>query len=178
MNLQSNTDRYGSASIWLHWFMLLLIGAVYACIELREQFPKGSEIREALKMWHYMLGLSVFVLTWVRLLFRKTGPTPHIHSQSRMQEALAKLVHVSLYVLMIVMPLLGWLSLSADGKAVPFFGLQLPPLLSANKDLVETFEETHEVIGTIGYVLIGVHAVAALYHHYVKHDDTLKRMLP
>lgn len=178
MNVRITTERYSSVSIGLHWFMLLLIAAVYTCMELREQYPKGSDIREALKSWHYMLGLSVFVLAWVRLVFRKIGPTPAIHSQSSLQTMLAKLVHLSLYVLMIVMPILGWLTLSADGKAIPFFGLELPPLVSPSKDLLEVFEETHELIGTIGYFLIGAHALAALYHHFVKHDDTFKKMLP
>ena len=178
MNARSTTERYSSVSIGLHWFTLILLAAVYACMELREQYPKGSDIREALKSWHYMLGLSVFVLACVRLVFRKIGPAPRIHSLSPLQTALAKTVHLSLYVLMIAMPLLGWLALSADGKVIPFFGLELPPLVSPSKDLLEVFEDTHELIGTIGYFLIGAHALAALYHHYVKRDDTLRKMLP
>ena len=60
--VHKTTDRYRSLSIGLHWIMLLLLIAVYACIELRVFFPKGSDLRTALKTWHFMLGLSVFVL--------------------------------------------------------------------------------------------------------------------
>jgi cytochrome b561 len=67
MNWRNNTDRYGSLAIGLHWLMLLLLVAVYVCIELRGYFPKGSDPREALKTWHLMLGLSVFVLAAVRM---------------------------------------------------------------------------------------------------------------
>lgn len=175
-----NTDRrYGSLSIGLHWVMLLLLAAVYGCIELREFFPKGSAPREALKTWHFMLGLSVFALVWLRLAVRLTGPTPRIEpTPSPLQSILAKIIHLALYALMIGMPLAGWLILSAAGKPIPFFGLHLPALIGENKELAKTIAEIHETVGAAGYYLIGLHAVAALFHHYIVRDNTLARMLP
>jgi cytochrome b561 len=79
---------------------------------------------------------------------------------------------------MIAMPLLGWLALSAAGKPIPFFGLDLPALTGPDKDFAHSVEEIHETIGTIGYYLIGLHAAAALFHHYFLRDDTMLRMLP
>jgi cytochrome b561 len=76
------------------------------------------------------------------------------------------------------MPVLGWLVLSASGKPIPFFGVELPALLAQNKDLASQLKEVHETMGTIGYFLIGLHAVAALFHHYIVRDNTLVRMLP
>src|SRR3954452_14487658 len=176
---KNTTDRYGAISIAMHWLMLLLLIAVYACIELRELYPKGSDIREALKVWHYMLGLSVFVLVWLRLAVHLFGTTPRIvPDQGHLQALSARLMHIALYVLMIAMPLAGWLMLSAAGKPIPFFGLQLPALIGENKALAEVIKEVHELGGTIGYWLIGLHAVAALFHHYIKRDNTLTRMLP
>jgi len=171
--------RYGSLSIGLHWLMLVLLAAVYASIELRELFPKGSDPREALKHWHYMLGLSVLVLVWLRLAVHMIGPVPRIEPEpASWQKLLAKLMHVALYVLMIGMPLAGWLILSAEGKPVPFFGLELPALVGENKDLAKIADEIHETAGVVGYWLIGLHTAAALFHHYVVRDDTLRRMLP
>jgi cytochrome b561 len=173
------TDRYGSPSIALHWWMLLRIAAVYASIELRELFPKGSDPREALKAWHSMLGLCVFVLAWLRLAVHLSGPVPGIAPEpSRGVKLSAKLMHVALYVLMICLPLGGGVILSASGKPIPFFGLQLPALVGENKDLAELFKEIHETGGTAGYFLIGLHAEAALYHHYFVRDNTLRRMVP
>jgi cytochrome b561 len=83
-----------------------------------------------------------------------------------------------LYAFLILMPLLGWLTLSAAGKAIPFFGLELPALIGPDKALAESIEDLHGTIGTLGYYLIGLHAAAALYHHYFVQDDTLRRMLP
>jgi len=179
MNLKNTTSRFGTLSIGLHWLMLLLLFGVYACIELREFFPRGSDLREGLKTWHFMLGLSVFALVFVRLVIRFAAPTPCIQPEMRAwQLQFAQLTHALLYVFMIVMPLLGWLTLSAEGKPIPFFGLQLPVLIAADKAFADSVNEIHETIGTIGYYLIGLHAAAALFHHYVMHDNTLLRMLP
>lgn len=178
--IQNKTNnRYGSLTIALHWLMLLLLIAVYACIELREIFPKGSDPREALKTWHFMLGLSVFALIWVRLAARLFGPTPGIEPQPPAWQTLsAKIMHLALYLLMIGLPLSGWLMLSAAGKPIPFFGLQLPALIGENEQLAKQIEEIHETVGELGYYLIGLHAAAALFHHYIRRDNTLIRMLP
>ncbi len=179
MSLKNSTDRYGSLSIGMHWLMVLLIVAVYACIELREFFPKDSDPRNALKMWHFMLGLSVFALVWIRLLMRVMQITPSIEPEpGAKQELAAKLIHLALYLLMIGMPLSGWIMLSAAGKPIPFFGLSLPPLIAENRDLAKSIKEVHEAIGSTGYFLIGVHAAASLFHHYILRDNTLTRMLP
>jgi cytochrome b561 len=179
-NLRNGADRYASALVALHWLMLLVIVAVYACIELRALFPKGSDPREALKMWHFMLGLLVLILVSLRLVVRITaGPVPRIVPPPKSwQQILAKVVHFALYALMLGMPLAGWLILSAGGKPIPFFGLELPPLVGENKALSGQVKEIHETAGTVGYFLIGLHAVAALFHHYIVRDNTLLRMLP
>ena len=126
-----------------------------------------------------MLGLSVFVLVWVRLAVRLRGSTPPISpAPPGWQMLVAHLSELAIYLFMIAMPLLGWLILSAENKAVPFFGLQLPALIGENKDLAKQLEEVHELIGNVGYFLIGIHAAAALVHHYVQRDNALARMLP
>lgn len=171
------SDRYGRLSIVIHWVTLALLVAVYACIELREMYPRGSEIREALKTWHYMFGLTVFLLVWVRITARLIGKTPPIvPAAPKWQRIVADAVEFALYALMIVVPLLGWVMLSAEGKAIPFFGLQLPALVGTNEALAERTKEVHETLATIGYFLIGLHGLAALFHHYVRRDNTLRRM--
>lgn len=177
--LRSDTTRYGSFSIALHWLMLLLIAVVYACMELKGIFPKGSDYRELMKTWHFMLGLSVLVLAALRLLLNLTAPVPDIKPDPpSWQKLMARLMHLALYALMVGLPLAGWLLLSAAGKPIPFFGLQLPALIGESKTLAKLIKEVHEIGATVGYFLIGFHAAAALYHHYVVRDDTLLRMIP
>jgi cytochrome b561 len=179
MICNNTAKRYSALSIGLHWLMLLLFIAVYATINLRELYPKGSDPCDALKVWHFMLGLSVFALLSLRLYARLSAPAPQITPQLvAWQLMVAKAMHIALYALMLVMPVLGWLVLSAAGKPIPFFGLELPALLAKNKAFASTLKEIHVFIGTTGYYLIALHALAALYHHYIKRDNTLKRMLP
>ncbi len=179
MQWRNSTDRYGLLSIGLHWFMLFLLVAVYACIDLRELFPKGSDLREGLKTWHFMLGLSVLILASLRVVVHLTSTLPRVEPDPPgWQKLLAKLMQYALYGFMIAMPLAGWLMLSAAGKTIPFFGLQWTALIGESKNVAEFIKEIHETGGTVGYFLIGFHAAAALFHHYVLHDGTLRRMLP
>jgi cytochrome b561 len=170
--------RYNFCSIGLHWVMLVLLVAVYLCIELSEGFPKGSEMRSGMKTWHYMLGLSVFVLVWLRLAVNFFIHAPAINPPPPVwQTQLAWLVQAGLYALMMSMPLAGWLILSARGQPIPFFGLQLPALIAVSRDSADWIKDLHEAGATLGYFLVGLHACAALYHHYVVRDNTLTRML-
>ena len=155
MNAATVRSRYSSLSISLHWVMLILLVAVYACMELRSYYPKGSDFREGLKMWHFMLGLSVLLLVVIRIIARLTATCPPIVPEPP-----------------------AWIILSASGKAIPFFGMDLPALVGPDKALANQVKEVHEAVATIGYFLVGLHAVAALYHHYVVKDDTLRRMMP
>ncbi|GMU44284.1 MAG: cytochrome b [Xanthomonadales bacterium] len=177
--MRSDPSRYSRLSIHLHWLMLLLIAATYACIELREFYPRGSDPREALKTWHFMLGLSVLLLVLVRIGARLISSVPPITpAPAAWQSWMAKVMHLALYALMIGLPIMGWLILGAEGKPVPFFGLELPALIGPDKGFAKSLEDIHEIVGQIGYFLIGAHALAALVHHYLVRDDTLTRMLP
>jgi cytochrome b561 len=77
---------------------------------------------------------------------------------------------------MLLMPLAGWLALSAAGKPIPFFGLELPALMAPNKTFAHDIKELHEAVGAAGYWLIGIHVAAALGHHYVLKDGLMSRM--
>jgi cytochrome b561 len=167
--------RYSALSIGVHWLMVLLFIGVYATIELREFYPKGIGLRASLKEWHYALGLSIFVLAWIRIAARTLSSPPADEGSGH---KLAMVVHLALYGLMIGMPLAGWLILSGEGKPIPFFGLELPPLIGPNEPLADQAEAIHELVGTIGYYLIALHTAAALAHHYILRDGVLARMMP
>lgn len=173
-----NTEaRYSTLTIVLHWLTLVLLVVVYACIEFRGIFPKGSGGRTLITEAHFMLGLTVFVLVWLRLFARAQGVAPRIEpAPPQWQRLLATLMHWALYLFMIAMPLLGWFTTSAKGHQVMFYGLDLPLLVGEDKALAKQLQNWHELLGSLGYWLIGLHALAGLYHHYVMHDNTLQRM--
>ena len=171
--------RYSTASLILHWLMLILLVAVYAAIEFREFFPKGSGLREAFKTWHFTLGLSVLGLVWLRIAARLIWRTPATPlEEPAWRRAMATAIHLALYMFMIGMPIAGWLILSAEGETIPFFGFELPALTGSNEPFADQIEEVHELGGTIGYWIIGIHAAASLFHHYILRDQVLTRMMP
>ncbi|TXS95402.1 cytochrome b [Parahaliea maris] len=171
--------RYSPSLVALHWLTLLLIIGAYASIELRELFERGTPERDFMKWLHFNLGLTVFAVTGARLVARWFTPLPAALAGTPGWQVLsARLLHLGLYLLLLAIPLLGWAIRSAEGHEVSLWGLGIPALLPANEERAELLEEVHEVLGTVGYFLIGLHALAALVHHYVQSDDTLRRMLP
>ena len=173
-------QRYAGTLVGLHWLTLALLIAVYALIELNGLAPKGSALRDGMKAWHFTLGLTVLWLTVLRVALRlQAGPAPHTQPAiPGWQTRLARLVQAALYIFLLVMPVLGWLHLSAGGKVIPFYGWEMPALLAKDVPLSKQIKEIHEVLGNIGYALIGLHAAAALWHHYFRRDSTLRLMLP
>lgn len=174
------TFRYGTALVAVHWLMALLMVAVFASIELRVLYAKGTEMRDFMKALHFMLGLSVLLMVALRLAARWASPKPlEATAANAMQtwaHRLAAAGHLALYGFMLLMPLAGWLALSAAGKPIPFFGLELPALMGPDKTFAHDIKELHEAVGELGYWLIGVHVAAALGHHYVLKDGLMSRM--
>jgi cytochrome b561 len=173
-------ERYQPPVIVMHWLTLALLVAVYTLIELKGFLPKHSDARAAAQSWHQLCGVGVFVVVWLRLavrrLYRQTPPI--VPQPPRWQMEFAHAMHWVLYAFLIVMPLLGWSVLSAKGHLDLPLGLHLPPLMSPDKLLARTLQGVHETLGNVGYYLIGLHAAAALFHHYGMRDSTLRRMLP
>ncbi|MDR0780767.1 MAG: cytochrome b [Pseudomonadales bacterium] len=178
MAWRNSNERYGTLSISLHWLTALLLVAVYALIELHDALGRTPGARAA-EHWHSMLGLLVWFLTLIRLPLRLLQPVPAIQPPLVFwQRRLALATHAALYILLLFMPVLGWLILSAEGGEITFFGLHVPPIHARDRDYAATVAEVHGTIGNIGYALIALHTAAGLFHHYVQRDNTLSRMLP
>ena len=176
LNLRPQSS-YSKLTVTIHWLTVLLFLSVYVSMEFRDIFERGTAGRDLMKTSHYWFGIAIFLLLVVRLYARFSQPTPPIQPpQPVWQHQLAKVVHLAIYALMLIMPVLGLLLLSADAVPLRFFGYELPALIAANAATANWLEELHEIGATAGYYLIGLHALAALFHHYVSKDNTLRRM--
>lgn len=172
------TARYSKISITLHWLMFLVIVGVFAAMELREYYPRGSDTRNWLKTMHFTLGLTVFALVWIRIAARVLTLSPAPMPGPAWRTVPAKAAHLALYGFMIAMPLAGWALLSAEGDAIPFYGISLPALISKNPALAEQIEWAHVLGGDIVFWVILAHAAAAIFHQFWLKDHLLSRMLP
>ncbi len=172
-------DRFSTPMIALHWLIFVLMAAAYATMELRGLVPREGSGRFVMRAVHYSAGLAVIALVLVRIVLRRARAAPPIDPPlSTLNAAAATLGHLALYALMIVLPLLGWLAYSAEGRVMAPLGVPLPMLMAPNHDWVKPLEGAHEFAGKIGYLLIGLHAAAALWHHYVVRDNALGLMWP
>lgn len=172
--------RYPAGLRHLHWLVALLVLAAYVFIEQRGIFARGTPERAAMMQAHFWTGLAILALALWRVALRLRSTVPPITPALPAWQALpAKLLHLALYAFIVGMPLLGLATAWTDGKAlyVPFTQIAIPALLGPDKDLAHQLEELHGEIGEIFYWVIGLHALAALYHHVVRRDDTLRRML-
>lgn len=174
----SGQGHYCGGIIALHWLMLLLFIGVYATVELHEVY-EHSRTGDLLMFWHFQLGYAIFVLVWIRLIFRLASRVPPADPDlPALMHQMARGMHILLYLLMILMPVTGWLTLGAEGHESTFLGLNIPIISGLGHSFGEIVEEVHEIVGIAGYFLIGLHTLAALFHHYVLRDNTMKRILP
>lgn len=161
----------------LHWLTVLFLVMAVTLVLLREVVD-GRALKQWLLEGHRHFGLLVLILFGVRVILRfRLGRLPE-GDTSRIIRIAAGLTHIALYALLLILPLLGWAYSNSMAKPVHFFGATLPPLVSPDPDLADTLGAWH--VG-VAWVLLGLtllHIAAALWHHFVRHDDVLRRMLP
>ena len=171
--------RYTNTAVALHWVIVLAIVAA-ASLGLYMAGLTFSPQKLKLYSWHKWIGVSIFLLAVARLLWRVTHPAPPLPpAMPRWQRTGALVTHVLLYVLVLVIPVSGWLMSSALGVKTVYLGLiPLPDLLAKDKALGEVLKLVHAALNSTLAVIVLVHAAAALKHHFVERDDVLHRMLP
>jgi|KBSSwiStaDraftv2_1062776.scaffolds.fasta_scaffold00845_27 cytochrome b561 len=197
MHLANSSSRYGSVSQFLHWLTVALVIVLLVSgkvTDIEAEHPGNVAF-----LWHGSLGVLVLLLVIARIVWAFASPAPSLPStMTRAARLSARTMHGFLYVLLVALPLSGWLAASYEGASVNFFGVaSIPhwnlgssssPVASAQNEEVrakangkegeEFFEEIHEVLGNALLILASLHALVALKHHFLDRDDVLKRMLP
>ena len=181
--------RYDSVAMTLHW---LIAAAVLTNIALglyMGDLPRSDPMKFAIIQLHKSIGLTVLVLTLMRIAWRLMHPfLPLPEDMPRALKFLARTTHILLYTLLLALPLTGWMIVSSSPLGLPtsYFGLFDWPHLwfladmtrESKKIMVETFEDTHVFLAWIMICLVPLHIAGALYHQFVRRDSVLKRMLP
>lgn len=172
-----NAPTYTPVAKGLHWLMAALILGLAALGIVMHEMPL-SPLKLELYAWHKWFGVTVFLLVWLRLAWRLTHRPPALPATlSAPLQRLAHAGHALLYVLMIVIPLSGWLMSSAKGVQTVWFGLvPLPDLLGRDRELGDLLQQAHKLLNLLLLLTLAGHVLAALWHHFVLKDDTLRRM--
>ncbi|MFC5299944.1 cytochrome b [Azospira restricta] len=171
--------RYTRTAIVLHWLMAVLLLGLFA-VGLYMTGLKLSPQKLQIYSWHKWAGVTAFVLAAARIAWRiGHRPPPAPMATPRWQQVAAEGAHHLLYLLMLAIPLTGWLMSSAKGFQTVVFGvLPLPDLLAKDKELGDLLAMVHAQLNYALAAVVLVHAGAALKHHLVDRDDVLTRMLP
>ena len=171
------STTYTPVAKGLHWLMAVMIIGLFVLGVYMHELPLSPQKLE-LYSWHKWAGVTVFLLVWLRLAWRVTHPAPALPpSMSSLMQLAAHAGHMALYGLMIVIPLSGWLMSSAKGVQTVWFGvLPIPDLLGRDKELGNLLKEVHEALNWLLMLTRAGHVGAALWHHFVLKDDTLRRM--
>ncbi|CAK0747065.1 superoxide oxidase [Gammaproteobacteria bacterium] len=170
---------YTSTAKALHWLMAALLFGLLALGFYMHDLPLSPD-KLKLYSWHKWAGVTAFLLVLFRLSWRMTHRPPTLPAaMPRLMQFVAHAGHLLLYVLMIAIPLSGWLMSSAKGFQTVYFGiLPIPDLLGKDKELGELLTLVHKTLNLAFVVVIAGHIGAALKHHFIDKDDILTRMLP
>ncbi len=191
MALKNTSKSYGSIAKWFHWGTAVLFLASYIAVYYRHWFTeeKTPENWTALQL-HLSIGLTIAIIVALRLIWKITNQSPALEPGTRLEHLAAKLGHYALYVVMIVMPLTGYLGTGVNTEY--FFIFDIPKFESTHlfnvivteglgitfKELEKPLDFVHKNIGGawLVWLLILGHVTAALYHHFVKQDQTLRKI--
>lgn len=179
--LRNTTTQWGWGAKLFHWTIAVLIVATSIFVlHVNDSMPwfKSTPIYFITYIhWHKAIGLLVLTLVIGRLLWRWKGPVPVTAPLTQFEEKASHRTHVSLYILMFVVPISGWIASSAFGSVTKVFGLfTIPGIIPKTKALVGPFYWIHFGMAWLLLALVSFHIIAAFYHHHRRKDAVLTAM--
>jgi cytochrome b561 len=181
ISFANTVRRYGAVAMGLHWLMAVLLTILIMLGLYMVSLPDAGFDKKkiTLILFHKEYGILALALVAVRLAWRVGNVLPALVEHiPDWQKVIARFVHLCFYGLMFALPITGWLMSSAAAIPVYFFGWSLPDYIAQNDHLFHTLIGIHKWLSYALIACILVHAGAALRHHFMLKDDTLKKMLP
>lgn len=184
LRLRAKSDEYGPVPKFLHWVTVALVTVAWALGTFGDELSKGA-VRDAGLLAHISIGLAILVIAAIRIPLRIANPPPRAASTEfgrwliEWTDPAARIMHYVLYALLLAIPIVGIALQFAQGHPLPLFGLgAIPSPWAADKAFAHSVKEVHEVLANLLVILAVFHMTAALVHHVVFGDNTLRRMLP
>lgn len=183
MNTVSAPRRYHGFAIALHWLLAIALVGIFSVGLYMADLPFSPQ-RLKLYNWHKWAGITILLLSVLRLVWRLTHTPPAlpptvVQAMPGWQMRAYHATHVAMYALFFIVPLVGWAYSSAAGFPIVLFGvLPLPDFVPASKPLSELIKPWHEISAFALAGLVLLHVAAALKHHFIDKDGLLQRMLP
>jgi len=177
MQLRNTVESYGWVSIAIHWLMALVIIAMFALGVYMVELTYVDVWYKAAPHWHQSVGMLLLLLLIFRLVWRMTNPLPKLLGQP-FEQMIALFVHRMHYVFMFSLMVSGYVMATADGRGIEVFNwFEVQAIFPTGKGREEVFGFVHMILAWAFMAFVGLHASAALKHHFVDKDVTLLRML-
>jgi cytochrome b561 len=168
---------YTRTAVSLHWLIAGLIISAFALGWVMTDLAI-TPLKVRMFNWHKWVGMTILGLAALRALWRLTHPAPPLLPMPAWQRISAHALHGLLYAMMFALPLSGWAYSNATGYPIVYLGLwRLPDLVMKDKALAAQLVQVHHTLGWVLLATVVIHVAAALKHHFVDRDETLKRML-
>jgi cytochrome b561 len=175
--MKNSKDHYGSVARWLHWGMAILFVMMFGVAYIMINIPK-SDFRLSLYNLHKATGLLLFDLFMIRIVWRFLNIQPEEPQGLPLWQRLSAKSNVwLLYLLMIVMPVSGFLTSTLGGHDVMFYGIFTIPPFGHDPGLSAFYASAHEILSYVLIAVFALHVLGAGYHHFRLKDDVLVRML-
>lgn len=177
MNSRKPPARYTRTAVGLHW---LIAGLIFAALFMGWTMTAMELSPGKLQLFNYhkWVGVTVLALALLRIGWRFGHRPPPLEPVPAWQRLAAHASHVLLYVLMLALPLSGWAYSNATGYPIVYLGkIPLPDLVGRDKVLAEQLVRVHGTLAVLLAVIVSLHVLAALEHHFIRRDSTLRRML-
>jgi len=178
MSLKNTNESYGKLTVILHWLMAAMIIGLVAAGFLMDMMEKG-DLRSFVVTSHKATGFVVIFLGLFRWYWMITNQSPSpLASLTKAEIGISHATKWLLMLLLLVMPISGMLMSMFHGYGINFYGLfNIAPFVAENKDIGKVFGSIHEIGAYAISIVIGLHVIAAIRHHFIKKDDTLNRIL-
>jgi cytochrome b561 len=176
---KSPSGGYTGTAKFLHWLIVLLLIAQFAAAWTMPHMGRTPPVSAIIDL-HFSIGVVILAVAIVRLAWRVTHgePTP-LDGIPPWQVQTARVVHGLLYLLLFVLPILGWIAASWRGLPIVMFGLELPKLVATRAPNWGWTGDVHALLANFTMLaIVGMHVAAGLYHYFIRRDGVLQRMLP
>lgn len=177
--IRDTSSGYGIFTILFHWVTAVVTMLIFGLGIYLIHFG-GYSSPNFLKIahFHYAMGSLLFIWVAVRLLWRLTSKTPVALTQSLLAKIIIKLIKFSLYLLLFAIMITGYLTVTYEGQSIDVFGFfQVPSLIMLDNDQLNIAALAHKYLSWVLIVIVIIHALAALIHHFIRKDKTLVRMI-
>ncbi len=176
--LQNTSSNYGSVAKFFHWLIFFLV-FLMLCVGFFMDDISDKALRSEIVNLHKLTGLTILILMVLRLLWTLVNPKPALPlGTPDWQKSAERTVQFLIYATLIAMPIVGWVMVVAGGHPPHIFDFMLRLPIAQSKAVRNIGGDIHFYLAWVIILLVSIHILAALYHHFIKKDEVLRRMMP